>query len=429
MVRRFQRRVLPTKISLSGRHWSHRDFKRLWFSDTVSQLGNQFTSLALPILAVLSLHATPFELGLLLALQTIPFPTLGLFVGVWADRLRKRPIMVVCNLGRMITLASIPLAFFLNALTLYHVFVVGAVNGIFTVFFEISYQSYLPVLIDRVDLVEGNAKLQASASGAQVVGPGIAGFAYQFIGGALTIAVDAVGYLASALALFSIRKSERKLTMDPQSNGKSSFFSEMKEGVGIVFRHSILWRLMSCTATANFGGAISGAVFVILLLKMLKFSPALIGLVGTVGAVGFFLGTILTPSITKHVGLGRSIAISIFVSVINMLSPLALYGSAFPIIAGIGFIAGVALPVYNINQVSLRQTVVPNRLQGRMNATFRTVNWGTLPAGSIIGGILGTYLGIVPTILIGGGIAGLSVLWVIVGEVIGLKEIPKTELT
>jgi predicted MFS family arabinose efflux permease len=329
----------------------------------------------------------------------------------------------------MITLASIPLAFFLNALTLYHVFVVGAVNGIFTVFFEISYQSYLPVLIDRVDLVEGNAKLQASASGAQVVGPGIAGFAYQFIGGALTIAVDAVGYLASALALFSIRKSERKLTMDPQSNGKSSFFSEMKEGVGIVFRHSILWRLMSCTATANFGGAISGAVFVILLLKMLKFSPALIGLVGTVGAVGFFLGTILTPSITKHVGLGRSIAISIFVSVINMLSPLALYGSAFPIIAGIGFIAGVALPVYNINQVSLRQTVVPNRLQGRMNATFRTVNWGTLPAGSIIGGILGTYLGIVPTILIGGGIAGLSVLWVIVGEVIGLKEIPKTELT
>jgi MFS family permease len=417
------------KAWFSGRLWSHSDFKRLWFSDTVSQFGNQFTGLALPILAVLSLHASAFDLGLLLALQTIPFPTLGLFVGVWADRLRKRPIMVICNLGRMATLASIPIVYFLNALTLYQLFVVAAVNGIFTVFFEISYQSYLPVLIDRVDLVEGNAKLQASASGAQVVGPGMAGFVYQFIGGALTIAVDAAGYLASALALLSIRKNEQKPIVDAQSNRKSGFFVEMKEGVGIVFRHSLLWRLMSCTATANFGGAIGGAVFVIFLLNMLKFSPALIGIVGTVGAVGFFLGTIFSPNITKRIGLGPSIALSIVVSVVNVLSPLALYGAAFPIIAGIGFVTGLALPIYNINQVSLRQTIVPDRLQGRMNATFRTVNWGTLPAGSIIGGLLGTYLGIVPTILIGGAIAGLAVLWVIAGEVMELKEIPKIELT
>jgi predicted MFS family arabinose efflux permease len=162
---------------------------------------------------------------------------------------------------------------------------------------------------------------------------------------------------------------------------------------------------------------------------MLKFSPALIGIVGTVGAVGFFLGTIFSPNITKRIGLGPSIALSIVVSVVNVLSPLALYGAAFPTIAGIGFVTGLALPVYNINQVSLRQTIVPDRLQGRMNATFRTVNWGTLPAGSIIGGLLGTYLGIVPTILIGGAISGLAVLWVIAGEVMELKEIPKIELT
>lgn len=254
---------------------------------------------SLPILAVLSLHVSAFELGLLLALQTVPFPTLGLFVGVWADRLRKRPIMVICNFGRVTTLASIPIAYFYSALTLYQLFVVAAVNGVFTVFFEISYQSYLPVLIDRVDLVEGNAKLQASASGAQVVGPGIAGFLYQLIGGALTVAVDAVGYLASVLALFSIRKTEEKLIADPQPHGKTDFFAEMKEGVGVVFRHSILWRLMSCTATSNFGGAIGGAVFVIFLLKMLQFSPGLIGIVGTVGAIGFFLGTILTPKDNK----------------------------------------------------------------------------------------------------------------------------------
>lgn len=416
-------------ISPRGRLWSHRDFKRLWFGDTVSQLGNQFTALALPIMAVLQLHASAFEMGLILALQTIPFPILGLFVGVWADRLRKRPIMIVCNLGRMATLSSIPIAYFLNALSLYQLFVVAAVSGIYTVFFEISYQSYLPVLIDRVDLVEGNAKLQTSASGAQVVGPGIAGFVYQFVGGAFTIAVDAIGYLASALALVSIRKDEQKPVVVGPLNGKSGFFSEMKEGVGIVFRHSVLWRLMSCTATANFGGAIGGAVFVIFLVNMLKFSPALIGLVGTVGAVGFLLGTVLAPSITKRIGLGPAIALSILVSAIGMLSPLALYGAAFLVIGGIGFVTGFALPIYNINQVSFRQSIVPERLQGRMNATFRTINWGTLPAGSIIGGILGTYLGIVPTIFVGGALSGLAVLWVVVREVLGLKEIPKIELT
>jgi MFS family permease len=195
-----------------GRLWSHRDFNRLWFSDTVSQIGNQFTSLALPILAVLSLHAGAFEIGLLMALQTLFFPILGLFVGVWADRLRKRPIMVVCNLGRMAGLASIPLAFFLSSLALYQLYAVAAVNGVFTVFFEICYQSYLPVLIDREDLVEGNSKLQTSASGAQVVGPAVAGFVYQLVGGAITIAVDAIGYLISALSLMSIRKREAIVT-------------------------------------------------------------------------------------------------------------------------------------------------------------------------------------------------------------------------
>ena len=380
-------------------------------------------------MAVLQLRASAFEMGLLLVVQTIPFPILGLFVGVLADRLRKRLIMVICNLGRMATLALIPIAYFLNALSLYQLFVVAGVNGIFTVFFEISYQSYLPVLIDRVDLVEGNAKLQTSASGAQVVGPGIAGFVYQFVGGAFTIAVDAAGYLASALALFSIQKSEQKPVVNSPLNGKSGFFSEMKEGVGIVFGHSILWRLMSCTATANLGGAISGAVFVIFLLNMLKFSPALIGLVGTVGAVGFLLGTVLAPNITKHLGLGPAIALSILVSIISMFSPLALYGVAFLVIGGIGFVTGFALPIYNINQVSLRQSIVPERLQGRMNATFRTINWGTLPAGSIMGGILGTYLGIIPTILVGGAVSGLAVLWVVAREVLGLKEISNIELT
>ena len=409
-----------------GRLWSHRDFNRLWLSDTVSQIGNQFTNLSLPILAVLNLHAGAFEIGLLMALQTLFFPILGLFVGVWADRLRKRPIMIVCNLGRMAGLASIPLAFFLSSLTLYQLYAVAAVNGIFTVFFEICYQSYLPVLIDREDLVEGNSKLQTSASGAQVAGPALAGFVYQLVGGAITIAVDAIGYLISALSLISIRKREAR----PEGNsptGRPDFFAEMKEGIRIVFDNAMLWRITACTATSNFGSAIVGAVFVIFLLNILSFSPVLIGLLGTVGAVGFLLGTVVTPIVTKRLGLGMAIAIPAGITVINMAAPLAIYGHAFLIVGTIGLITGIMLPIYNINQVSLRQTIVPDRIQGRMNATVRTINWGTMPVGAIIGGTLGTTVGVIDTILIGGALQGAAVLWIVSKHVIHLKEMPKSD--
>ena len=409
-----------------GRLWSHRDFNRLWLSDTVSQIGNQFTNLSLPILAVLDLHAGAFEIGLLMALQTLFFPILGLFVGVWADRLRKRPIMIVCNLGRMAGLASIPLAFFLSSLTLYQLYAVAAVNGVFTVFFEICYQSYLPVLIDREDLVEGNSKLQTSASGAQVAGPALAGFVYQLVGGAITIAVDAIGYLISALSLISIRKREAR----PEGNsptGRPDFFAEMKEGIRIVFDNAMLWRITACTATSNFGSAIVGAVFVIFLLNILTFSPVLIGLLGTVGAVGFLLGTVVTPIVTKKLGLGMAIAIPAGITVINMAMPLAIYGHAFLIVGAIGLITGIMLPIYNINQVSLRQTIVPDRIQGRMNATVRTINWGTMPVGAIIGGTLGTTVGVIGTILIGGALQGAAVLWIVSKHVIHLKEMPKSD--
>jgi len=363
---------------------------------------------------------------LVIALQTLFFPILGLFVGVWADRLRKRPIMVVCNLGRMAGLASIPLAFFLSSLTLYQLYAVAAVNGIFTVFFEVSYQSYLPVLIDREDLVEGNSKLQTSASGAQVVGPALAGFVYHLVGGAITIAVDAIGYLISGLSLISIRKREAK----PESNsptGHPDFLEEMKEGIRTVFDNPPLWRITACTATSNFGSAMVGDVFVIFLLNILSFSPVLIGLLDTVGAVGFLLGTIVTPVVTKRLGLGRAIAIPAGIMVINIATLLAIYGYAFLIVGAIGLITGIVLPICNINQVSLRETIAPDRVQGRMNATVRTINWGTMPVGAMIGGTLGSTVGIIGTILVGGALQGAAVLWIVSKHVIRLKEMSKPD--
>ena len=340
--------------------------------------------------------------------------------------MRKRPIMVVCNLGRMAGLASIPLAFFLSSLTLYQLYAVAAVNGIFTVFFEVSYQSYLPVLIDREDLVEGNSKLQTSASGAQVVGPALAGFVYHLVGGAITIAVDVIGYLISGLSLISIRKREAK----PESNsptGHPDFLEEMKEGIRTVFDNPPLWRITACTATSNFGSAMVGDVFVIFLLNILSFSPVLIGLLDTVGAVGFLLGTIVTPVVTKRLGLGRAIAIPAGIMVINIATLLAIYGYAFLIVGAIGLITGIVLPICNINQVSLRETIAPDRVQGRMNATVRTINWGTMPVGAMIGGTLGSTVGIIGTILVGGALQGAAVLWIVSKHVIRLKEMSKPD--
>ena len=170
-----------------------------------------------------------------------------------------------------------------------------------------------------------------------------------------------------------------------------------------------------------------GAVFVIFLLNILSFSPVLIGLLGTVGAVGFLLGTLVTPVVTKRLGLGRAIAIPAGIMVINIATPLAIYGHVFLIVGAIGLITGIVLPIYNINQVSLRQTIVPDRVQGRMNATVRTINWGTMPVGAMIGGTLGSTMGVIGTILVGGGLQGAAVLWVVSKHVIRQKEMPKPD--
>jgi MFS family permease len=407
-----------------GKLWNHRNFRRLWLSDTVSLFGNTFTGLALPAIAVLTFNATALDIGLLIAAGFAPYPLLGLFVGVWADRWRRRRIMVAANLGRMLVLGSIPVGYLLGFLTLAQIFFVAGINGILSVFFDTAYQAYLPVLVDREDLVEGNQKLQISASGAQVAGPGIAGFVYYAIGGAFTIAFDALGYLASALSLISIDEVEEKKARNLNSP-PPNFFGEMREGVGVVTGNPILWRIAGCTATSNLGTNILGAAFVIFVYDQLGLSTSIVGLIGTVGAIGFVFGVLLTGRVTKRLGVGVTLAVSIASGFIALADPLALRFNPFLVLAGVGFFTGVLIPPYNITQVSLRQTITPDRLQGRMNATMRTIVWGTIPIGSIIGGILGEAIGIVDTLYVGAIVSGMAALWILLGPVLRIREQPE----
>jgi len=410
---------------LGGRLWRHPDFLKLWLGDTVSQFGSQVTLLAVPTVAILVLQAGPFQVGVLSALEFLAFPTLGLVAGVYADRLRRRPILIVCDLGRMLALGSIPVAFLVNALTLEQLYIVALVTGIFTVFFDVSYQSYLPVLVDRPNLLEGNTKLEISRSVAQVSGPAIAGFLIQWIGGAKAVAVDALSFLVSAVALSTINKPEPQPRPSTASGG-TGFIPEIKEGLEVVFKNPILWRIAGCTATFNLGSnMVFGAVFLVFAYRQLHLSAATVGIIFAVGSIGGLIGALLAAWVARIVGLGRTLAIATAVGGLAILAlPVALVVAPVAVLTALGFLGGLTGPIYNISQVSLRQAITPDRVQGRMNATMRTIVWGTIPLGAFIGGILGTGIGLVQTIVIGGIVSVAAALWIFLGPVIRLKEQP-----
>jgi MFS family permease len=410
---------------LRGQLWRHGDFLKLWAGETVSEFGTTISQLAIPTVAILILHAGPFQVGLLSALEFLAFPALGLVAGVYADRIKRRPIMIICDIGRLLALGSIPVAFTLGVLTLGQLFIVALLTGIFNVFFDVSYQSFLPVLVDRSNLIEGNSKLEVTRSGSQIAGPAIAGILIQVIGGARAVAVDALSYLASALALIAIRKPEPQ-PRPGTAAGKTGFLPEMREGIEVVFKNAYLWRIAACTATTNLGSNINfGAVYLIFAYRYLHLTAATVGLIFAISSVGWLVGALVASWCARVLGLGPTLALSIMIGgLATLLTPLSLLGAAPVVLSALGFVANITVPIYNINQVSLRQAITPDRVQGRMNATMRTIVWGTIPVGAFVGGILGTAIGIVQTIVLGAVISILAIAWIVFGPVRDLREQP-----
>ena len=391
---------------------------KLWTGQSLSQFGTSVTQLALPSAAILLLHAGAFEVGVLGALEFLAFPTLGLFAGVWADRLHRRPIMVVCDAGRLLALGSVPLAWFLGVLSIWQLYAVATLVGVATVFFDVAYQSYLPALVDREDLVEGNSKLEVTRSLAQVAGPGLAGLLIQLFRAANAILADAISYLISVITLLWIRQPE-----PPPGGGvegsPTTFFGQMWEGVQVVFQHRMIRLIAFCTATGNLGSNMAFAILLLWFYREVHLSPGQVGLIFSIGSVGGVLGSVVAFPVAQRLGMGRTLALSSFLGAVpSLLFPLA--GSLpQPMVwlAVLSFLAFVSGPVYNINQVSYRQAAIPVHLQGRLNATVRTVIWGTIPIGTFVGGVLGARIGLVPTIYIGSAIAFLAGFWILAGPV------------
>jgi len=403
--------------------WRHQDFMLLWIGQSISQVGNQFTGLAVPLIAVLTLDATAGEMGLLGAMGTLPFLFFGLLIGVWVDRHPRRPILILADLGRGAIVATIAGMALARVLAIPYLYALAFLTGVLTVFFDVSYQAYLPVLVDRKQLVEGNSKLEASNATAAVGGPVLAGLVIQAISAAAAMAFDAFTFLVSAGTLVRIRKVEPP----KEALVHGSVLQDVKEGLAVIFHDRRLWSIAGCTGTSNFA---SGAIFVALLVfyavHSLGMDAATIGFATGLGALGGIGGALSAGPLAKRFGVGPTIVASSFLNGIGPAGLLtATRGTAVPVLAIVTGLTFFSAVVYNINQVSLRQALVPLRLQGRLNASMRFLVWGTLPLGSLFGGFLASVFGVRTAILLMAIVGLAAFLWVFLSPVRGLRTIPE----
>ncbi|MBI2777521.1 MAG: MFS transporter [Chloroflexi bacterium] len=382
----------------------HPDFLKLWTAETVSVFGTQVTMLALPIIAATILQVSPFEFALLGTIEFLPFIFLSLPAGVWVDRLRRRPILIAGDLGRAIALASIPIAFAFDALTIWQLYVVGFVNGCLTVFFDVAYQSYLPSVVERDQLVEGNSKLEITRSASQIAGPGLAGVLIGVLKAPFAIVLDSLSFLVSAIFVVWIRRPEPPIEPhDEERHGpRPSMRTEIAEGLRYVTGHRWLRSIAATTGTSNFFGSVMGSILILYLVRDRGFTAETLGFAFSIGSVGVLAAALLTSRFTKVLGVGRTLVLmAILFSLGGLPVAIAPDNALFGAVALSGFIGGFCGIAWNINQVSLRQAITPTRMQGKMNATMRFIVWGTIPLGQIVGGVLATVVGLHTTIWIG----------------------------
>jgi MFS family permease len=398
----------------------HGDFVKLWVGQSISSFGSQFSPFAIQVIAVSILGATSFQLGILSFLNTIPFLTLGLLVGVYVDRHRRRRIMIFADFGRALALFLIPLSAVIYAVTMNLLYLVTFVAGILTVFFEITYQSYLPSLVDRSQIVDANSKLQTTASTAQTLGPSIAGFIIPVVTAPIACLGDTFGYVSSVVSLSLIKKPE---SIDV-SRVRAPVIKDIREGLRVVFEDARLRSIAACTATANMASSAWGAILYKYLLQNLRMSVPEIGVAFAIGGVGSILGALTAMRVTNRLGVGRIIVLGMLLSGVTVSLYYAVPDTAFFVLSASFFINGVGVLWYNIPQVSYRQSVVPAEIQGRMNATMRTIVWGVMPVGGLLGGVLGEVAGVHVTIGLMTVLGALAFLFVLLSPVRQIKEFP-----
>jgi MFS family permease len=370
--------------------WRDRDFVRYWAGQTVSQVGSQITQLALPLVALLQLGASSTAVGVLRAVEFLPYLLLTLPVGVLADRRRRRPLMVGADLGRVLLLALVPLCALLDVLSMPLLAAIAVGAGSLTVVFDVCYLSVLPGLVRREQLQQANGGLEASRAAAAVVGPGLGGALVSLLRASGAVIVDAASFLVSAWCLLTIRRPEPA----PEPSGPRGLRS-LLAGWHQVARSPLLRPNTIYIATSNLCGAAFGPVLIVFEVRELRLSGLTIGAVAMVGNLGFLAGTFVTRRLGARIGIGPVICLASPIGAAGMMTmALAPRAGAIPVLVAGQSLMGMGIALFNLQSLSLRQAITPPGLLGRVNAVVRLVGWGTVPVGSALGGWLGGVIGL-----------------------------------
>lgn len=404
--------------------WHHREFLKFWAGAAISDVGSQVTLLAVPLIAALTLQATPWQMGLLSAAGGAPILLVGLFAGVWVDRVRRRPVMIATDVGRAALLLVIPLAAVAGVLRIEILYAVLFLTGALSVLFDVAHMSMLPSLVASDRVVEANSKLQSTTAAAQVAGPSVGGVLVSLMTAPFALLADSLSFLFSAAFIASTRVHEAA----PETRGsRAGIPQEISEGFRAVIHDRILLALAGASATTILFGRMFMAVYVLYMTRDLGLSALGIGLVFATGGVGSFAGSVVAQPLARRFGPGPTmIGAQVGFGLTGMMVPVAVLvpSWALAMVVASEFAQWMAILIYWVVAISVRQAIVPDRVLGRVSATMWFLAGGARPIGAVIGGALGGVIGVPLTLVVASFGMLLGFLWPLLSPVRGLSEMP-----
>ena len=401
--------------------WRDRQFRTFWSAQGVSEFGDRITELALPLIAVTMLNASPTQVGLLTAAVWLP-NLASLFIGTWVDQRRdKRPLMIAADLSRMVVLLSLPAAYWLGMLSLGHLYAIAILAGTAHVVFNTAYASFYVRLVSRDQFLEANSKLSATRSISFMAGPAVGGLLIQWLTAPVAIVIDAVSFLFSAIQVGRLRTP----VVEPEP-ATESLVRRARAGMGYLLRHPYLRASLGCATTVNFFNLMGMALLILYASRNLELSAGTIGLAFGIGASGGLLGAVAAAPLTRLIGAGRLIAIA------AVVFPAAIGIAAFasgPVwtraaaLAAAEFVAAFAVMCFDIPLNAVQASVTHDTMRSRVSGAFSSINYGVRPIGAVVGGLLGTWIGVRETLLISAAGGLLAVLWLVRSPIIGVREL------
>jgi MFS family permease len=407
--------------------WQRPGFRRFWSAHTASAVGTEVTDLALPTIAIVALGASPAEVGALVGLRWLAFLIAGLPAGMAVDRMPRRWLLVLACLARVFVLCIIPFAWYLGRLDMRLLFVVAALIGLLTVIQQVADRSYVPELIDRAQLLQGNARLTLGQGLAKVAGPSIAGPVIQVAGGPAVLVIDAATNALAAWWLAGIRGPA-----EPERARREgqAIVAEVMESFRFVFHHRLLRPILTINTLGNFGAGIVEGVALVFAYRTLRLDAGAVGLAMAIGSIGFLATAMAADRITHRLGMGRTLAWS---CLLYGVAPFALLlgPQGYPIaaVALWRLLYGTSLPPYDVNAATIRQVSTPDRLQGRTIGVINMIGWGALGLGPFAGGVLAERFDTLPTIVIGGTICLIAAIPAFVPSLSTLHGLPLGSLS